>query len=319
MMTSASAPLRPNNITLPELLAGQPRNTNRRYEQTKPVLIQSFTHHNIVDLGKELHQRTLQRCADEQRSLVQATKEAIRAEAAKAKEEALMKAAKAAKLEQENVVTKLNRLHERDVKREILKVEADSKNLALKQLQKERDVWQSKLHDAVAAKEIELKKISEGKVEEARQEERQKAELAAREQVKIHQAEIIRLMEENRQEREKVKLTLEELKEKEKLAALADLKEKEQCIAQEKLNLQKHIFERQIAALTDMIKEVEGQVDSKIAIITQLHQAKRRVEKELLETRVEFEAFITSVQPYQGEPRAEYVMPPLRSMQVTEK
>jgi uncharacterized protein YbjQ (UPF0145 family) len=68
------------------------------------------------ELGKEIHQQTLQRYEEEQRNSMQATVQALRAEAEEERNNAVIRAEQAAKWEQEKAIKNISQKHEKALK-----------------------------------------------------------------------------------------------------------------------------------------------------------------------------------------------------------
>ncbi|XP_053406552.1 uncharacterized protein LOC128559291 [Mercenaria mercenaria] len=95
-------------VSLPALT---PRNVPRRYEETRPVLIQGCAHSRIIGLGNELHRKEQEKAENEKLHAIRLAEKAVWEEAEKLKAIALAKANEEAAIEQERVIRKLKKQH----------------------------------------------------------------------------------------------------------------------------------------------------------------------------------------------------------------
>lgn len=110
---------------------------------------------------------------------------------------------------------------------------------------------------------------------------------------------------------------MEQCKNKELVRAVDDIRQKERSICQEKINQQRQMYEQQILALNAYLRDIEEQMDEKLRFILSLEKHIKEVEDELVEVRNAFESFISNVKPFQPDPEVQYVLPPLRTIDMS--
>ena len=105
---------------------------------------------------------------------------------------------------------------------------------------------------------------------------------------------------------------LEGVLQREKREAVDAAHQQEQQIATEKLERQRDLYEQQIQVLKTHIIEHKGKIQGLKKEIVQMKESRNQVEAELLETRIEFSKFISSVKPF-NEGESDFLIPPIQS------
>ena len=105
---------------------------------------------------------------------------------------------------------------------------------------------------------------------------------------------------------------LEGVLQREKREAVDAAHQQEQQIATEKLERQRDLYEQQIQVLKTHIIEHKGKIHGLKKEIVEMKESRNQVEAELLETRIEFSKFISSVKPF-NEGESDFLIPPIQS------
>lgn len=294
-------------VSLPALT---PRNVPRRYEETRPVIIQGSAHSTIIGLGHELHKKEQEKAENEKLQAIRLAEQAVWEEAEKLKVIALEKAKEEAALEQERVIRKLKKQHGKALLEEALKVEMAMQKLAIEQVKQERLEGEQRLKKAVKETEIRCQKEKEAEVAKAREEEKQtakeQAELAAQQFIVKFDTAMI----EKKREKELALEKLRDEKDLEKANKVKDAEARERRIAQEKIDSLTRQFEAVIASLKQEIESKKEEIRILIIEKAEVERQKAQVENCLIDTRKDFQDFIDNLPPYH-KMQADFMLPRL--------
>ncbi|XP_053406555.1 caldesmon-like [Mercenaria mercenaria] len=293
-----------STVSLPMLT---PRNVPRRYEETRPVLIQGCAHSRIIGLGNELHRKEQEKAENEKLHAIRLAEQAVWEEAEKLKAIALAKANEEAAIEQERVIRKLKKQHGRALLEEALKVEMAMQKLAIEQVKQERLEGEQRLKKAVKETEERCQKQQEAAVAKARAEEKQiakeEAELAAHPLQVFYQRGLMNLL--------KTLMLFQKLRDEkdlEKANKVKDAEERQRRIAQEKIGSLTGQFEAVITSLKQEIESKKDDIFNLVAEKSDLQRQKTQVENCLVDTRKDFQDFIDNLPPYH-KMQADFLLP----------
>ncbi|KAL4231451.1 hypothetical protein ACF0H5_009028 [Mactra antiquata] len=292
-------------ISLPKLPT---KTVPRRYEETRPVLIQGCAHSKIIGLGQELHKKELEKAEQEKLDAIRVAEQAVWQEAERLKAIALDKAKEDAAIEQERVIKKLKKQHAKALLEEALKVEMAMQKLAIEQVKQERLEGEQRLKKAVEETQERLLKELEVAVAKARAEEKQIAKEAAEKAAQEFKATLNKAMLEKKKEKEQALEDLRDKKDLEKANKVKDAEDRERRIAQEKLDSLTGQFEAVIASLKREIEAKQEEIRTLINQRSETERQKSHVENCLLDTRKDFQDFIDNLPPYQRM-QADFMLP----------
>ncbi|KAI0229913.1 hypothetical protein LSAT2_019674 [Lamellibrachia satsuma] len=282
-----------------------------RYEETKPVVIQAGAHKKILHIGEELHDREVQQLTREQEKAVYTAQEAIWEQAQSMRVEAVEKALHVAQDEHETAMKRMARSHERTLREEVARVEADADLKFREQLAQEKAESASKM--AKALEEVTGKwqeRLSEA-LEATRLMEREKA--------------TARLAEATREEDVRIEEALAELADKHE-GAITDLNahcklsidqavDATKCEAAVKNEVRlantRDLYEQQLQVLRTHIGEKNDLIGKLQAALNGLILERARLKSDLELTRNEYRAFVNSVIPVQD--AAGFLLPSFHS------
>lgn len=301
-------------VTLPALGPRvQYKGVPRRYEETKPVLVRDLTHRKILDLGLNVHQRTLDQCAIEKASAVAAAEEAVWTQAEAIRQDAMEQVAMQATREQEKLVRKLTKAHEKAVRQEAMRVRCEMEKLMQEQIELERQAGQKRLEEAVADCTATCLQEMRAAVSGARQEEKDTASSTAT-QVAVEALDqmqsTIKKLEE---EKTSALADLTDSTDKERLAAVADMKASQQKIAASQLAQNQNNAEQKLYSLQHTITTLQETITSLQEALNSTKIHCREIVTELLETRQEYQLFINKTTPFE-KGKSDYMIPPLKSV-----
>lgn len=294
-----------STVTLPVLT---PKTVPKRYEETRPVLIQGCAHSKIIGLGHELHKKELEKAEAEKLHEIKLAEHAVWEEAEKVKNIELAKAKEEAAIEQERVIKKLKKQHSKALLEEALKVEMAMQKLAIEQVKQERLEGEQRLKKAVKETEERCHKQLLEAVAQARTEEKQTAkedaELAAQQfVVKFDTA-----MMEKKREKELALEKLRDEKDLEKANKVRDAEERQRRIAQEKIDSLTRQYEAVISSLKQDIEKKEEEIRFLVVEKAEVQRQKTQVELCLEDTRKDFQDFIDNLPPYH-KMQADFLLP----------
>lgn len=271
----------------------------RRYEETRPVVIQGSAHSKILGLGHELITRQIQKAEDEKQQAIRAAEEAVWEEAEKLKAIALEKAQEEAALEQEKVIKKMKKAHAKALLEEALKVEMAMQKLAIEQVKQERAEGEKRLADAVKETKAQCHKELLEAVAKARAEEKKIAADEAAKVAKASQEKFDTAMTQAANEKAKALKELRDTKDLEKACAVQDAEERERRISKEKCAAITRQFEAVIKDLKLEIENNKSEIRRLKDNIAELENSKGSVENCLVDTRKDFQDFIDYLPPFE--------------------
>ncbi|XP_052770516.1 uncharacterized protein LOC128210296 [Mya arenaria] len=280
----------------------------KRYEETKPVLIQGCAHNRIIGLGHELHKKELEKAEQEKLHAMRVAEQAVWEEAEKLKVIALEKAKEEAAIEQERVIKKLKKQQAKALLEEALKVEMAMQKLAIEQVKQERAEGEQRLKKAVKETEQRCKRELEAAVDKARQEEKKiaadKAEKVAQENQKKYDIAIKKAQN----EKDQALKELRDSKDLDRAKAVQEAESRERRIATEKILSLTRQYEAVIEELRTEITKREEEIKRIISEKAQTEKQKVHVENCLVDTRKDFQDFIDNLPAY-DKMQADFLLP----------
>jgi len=285
----------------------------RRYEETKPVLVRDLTHRKILDLGLNVHQKTLDQCAVDKATAVAAAEEAVWAQAETIRHDALEQAAMQSARDQEKLVRKLAKAQEKAVRQEAMRVTGEMEKLLQEQLEVEREAGQKRLQEAVIACKNQCLQEMRDAVAGARQEEQDKAEATATQVAVAALDKLESTIRRLEHEKEHAVQDVTYQKDKERISAVAQMKEMQEQIAAQQLAQCKNMAEKNISSLRQNIHGLQDIIVNLQAELAATKKHRREIVTELLETRAEYQKFINKTTPFE-KGKSDFMIPPLKSV-----
>ncbi|XP_064631013.1 uncharacterized protein C6orf163 homolog [Lineus longissimus] len=281
----------------------------RRYEETKPVMVQNFTHKKILDIGYSIHQRSQGQLEREKEQAVQEAEERLWEHAEKVKYETLDKLREKLSVEHEKAVKKLKKEHEKAIKEEALRVESIMQQLAIEQVKEERAAGEKRLTAAVKATEERCHQELLTAVAAARAEEKDMAAKEAARKAKEFKDKFDCAMANAAQEKERALVTLAEEKDWERQEAITRTRQFEQKQAAQRLAEVTASFEGRIKVIKHKLSRKQDEIYALQGELTRVTDLRMTAELELYETRAAFQKYINYVNSFiPGQ--ADYQMPP---------
>ncbi|KAJ8317236.1 hypothetical protein KUTeg_005140 [Tegillarca granosa] len=271
----------------------------RRYEETRPVMIQGYAHRKILGLGHELHKKTTEKAELEKLSAIRDAEQAVWAEAEQIKVAAVQKCRDECVAEQDRVVKKMTKAHDKALKEEALKVEMAMQKLAIEQVKQERLEADNRLKEAVKRVEETAQRDRIAAVEAARKEEISKATEEKEKMAKLNKEKYDLAMRTAAEDKQKALKALQEEKDRILVEKVRSVEERERKIMNEKLQKLTKMYEEQITQLKSQIHEKCAEIEELLAQISALEIAKKNVECALVETKESYQDFINRVAPFE--------------------
>ncbi|XP_076471094.1 uncharacterized protein C6orf163 homolog [Babylonia areolata] len=281
----------------------------RRYEETKPVVIQDFTHRKILGIGYDIQSRLLDRLEREKTEAIEATEVATWEKAEKKKHSAVKKVRDEAAKKIEKALEQQSKDHEQRIKEEVIRVEMAMQKLAIEQVQEERAKGEKQLAQAVQQVEERCATELEQAVAQARQEERD----VAAENIKVLNEKHEALIEDLRKAhvvdiaQELALLTVK--KDQERDEAVQKAREYEQKLTKDIVSKMTAKFEAEIKQESEKIYDKIIQIQDLKTQLDSAEKEKERLAEFLHTTRFWFQDFIDRVQQVQ-KGYADFILPP---------
>ncbi|XP_060071277.1 uncharacterized protein C6orf163 homolog [Ylistrum balloti] len=284
----------------------------KRYEETRPVLIQGHAHRRILNIGHELHRQTLDIAELEKLKSIRDAESALWAEAEQIKAAAVAKAREEAAIEQERVIEKFNKVHQKALKEEALRVEMAMQKLAIEQVKQARMEGEERLREAVHAAEEKGRAELKVAVEAARKEEKEAAAKEVARIIRIHEDKFKAAAVKAKEEKRIALLELEEAKDRERVKAVAEVEQRERNITVEKIKALTKEFQEKITLLGLEIQEKLAEIKKREQRILEVEEEKKNVEAVLAETQKDFQDFIDRIQHFEDKcGQADYMVRPV--------
>ncbi|XP_077992605.1 uncharacterized protein C6orf163-like [Glandiceps talaboti] len=278
-----------------------------RYEDSKPVMTQAYTHKTIVNIGDTIHQKVIDQLEDDRMKAIEAAKAAVWEEAERIKEEALEKSKQQANVEREKAIKSLKKIHEKEIKEEALRVEGEMQKLTIEQVKTERESGEKRLQAAVAKTKQEGELAKTKAVAETEKEERRVAKEAAEKlarQVAEKEKETARKAAEDKKQalaEQKMKL----LREKE--LAVSEAIRRERKVAADELARVNAAHAQQVDYLEYQIRTHYSNHQQAVQEIARLEDEKKEMEEKNAEIKKEFQNFINKCSGFQ-EGQADFLL-----------
>ncbi|KAK7110139.1 uncharacterized protein C6orf163 homolog [Littorina saxatilis] len=297
-----------SSIKFPQL-APRYQGMPRRYEETKPVVIQDFTHRKIVGIGHEIQSRLLDRLDVEKADAIEQAKLETWEEAEKKKQSAVRRVRDEAAVQIKKALEEQSVEHEQRIKEEVVHVEMAMQKQSIEQVQVERAKGEKA--QAAAIKEVEQRCAKE--LEKAVAEAHKKEQHIAAENIKnltqnhnslledMQKAHVVELAS------ELALLTAE--KDKQREDAVNAAHEFEQKVTQDITQKLRQKFEKQSAQESVKINAKNFEISRIGRRMEEIEKEKERLAEYLQTTRKSFQDFIDRVQKMKnGE--ADFMLPP---------
>ncbi|XP_076101308.1 uncharacterized protein C6orf163 homolog [Mytilus galloprovincialis] len=271
----------------------------KRYEETKPVVIQGHAHRMIIGIGHELQRRSMEMSEVERLRGIREAEQAVWAQAEQIKAEAVQRAKEESRLDQEKLLKKVSKAQEKALKEEALRVEMAMQKLAIEQVKQERLEAEQRLKDALTEKEKEFTKRLSEAVSGARKEEQNAAAKKASDIEKSHKDKLAVALKKAETEKTKAVTDLEASKNKEMTEKISKTEENERKKADNTLQATKQKYEAEITQLKGDIQKQKAEINKYLKNIQALELAKLNVETKLHEVYTGYQDFINRSQPFE--------------------
>lgn len=281
----------------------------RRYEETRPVVIQDFTHRKIVGIGHDIQRRLLDRLEREKTETVQAAEEAVRKEAEKHKKSAVRRVREEGIEQLQQRIEEERKVFEQKIKEECLKVEMVLQKQSIEQVQEERAKAEKTLKDTTKKMEVRCVQDLKEAVALARKEEKTIAAEQLEQLTQKHAAELEKSKKDAAEDKAWELASLTAYKDLQREKAVKETHEKEQKIAKEKLERLKHENDAALARDYNKVLEHVVEVEELKAEIANLKKEKERVGEYLMVTRKHFQDFINRMREFDAG-QSDYMLPP---------
>ncbi|XP_074642985.1 uncharacterized protein C6orf163 homolog [Tubulanus polymorphus] len=280
----------------------------KRYEDTKPVFIQNFTHRKIIDIGDDLHNRNCE-IKDKERVLaVSEAEQRVWAQAELIKEAAIKKNEEKLKIEHEKAIKRIQKENQKAIKEEALRVEGVMQQLALEQVKQEREEGEIRLKETVAQRERELRKEKQEALNKSIREERDVAAKEAAKMAKYHKEVLEKAIKKADEEKEKELEFLRNQKDLERHQAIIAVRTYEQQVAKDNLHQVRAVYEQQVEVLKDSIAELSRHLEVMSIQLNQADIERAKAQKEYHIIRDAFMDYINKSNNFVP-PEADYLLP----------
>lgn len=280
----------------------------RRYEETRPVIIQGSAHSKILGLGHMLISREFEKAEQEKQKAIRVAEEAVWQQAEHIKAEAVQKCREEAALDQERAIKKLKKAHAKALKEEALKVEMAMQKLAIEQVKQERAEGEVRLKNTVLATEARCHNELVAAVAKAREEEKQAAAAETAKVAKANKEKYDAALKKAAEELAKALKELRDAKDLEKATAVQNAEARERNIAKEKCQSITGQYEAVVKKLRDEIETSNAEICKLEKQIAEMTKCKDNVENCLLDTRNDFQDFIDKLPPF-DKFQADFLLP----------
>ncbi|XP_067656313.1 uncharacterized protein C6orf163 homolog [Haliotis asinina] len=297
-------------LALPSLSTPRYPVVPRRYEETRPVVVQDFTHKRILGFGHEIHRRQVERIEQEKLLAIRHAEEAVWRQAQGGQEAAVQQANKQAKLDQEKIIRKMLKEMDKKLKEECLKVEMAMQKLALEQVKEERTKGELALKEALSLAEKKGETDCLAAVARVRTEERKIAEATVAKLKRKQEVEIARelAVADNKHQHETAALVTQKNREKE--AAVRQAHKHEQQAAADRLQRVKEEYDLKIKLLESNLENRECEIANLKQQIQDTEKMKQQMEDCLIETRKELQSVVQHIGGFTDD-QASFLMPSL--------
>ncbi|KAL8579982.1 hypothetical protein ACOMHN_054104 [Nucella lapillus] len=297
-----------NTVKFPQLTPryqGMPR----RYEETKPVVIQDFTHRKIVGIGHEIQSRLLDRLEREKTEAMEATEKATWEKAEKKKNNALKKVCEEAAKKTDQALEQQSKEYEQKMKEEMIRVEIAMQKTAIEQVQEERANGEILVAQTVRQVEDRCAQDLEQAVSEARAEEQKATAENTKALTQKHEAVVEHLRKIHVVEKAQSLAQLSLKKDQEREEAVKEAHDYEQKLTKEIVTRVKAKLKAQLHQESDKIHDKLIQIENLTKQVEEVEREKERLAEFLKTTRFWFQDFIDRVQSVQ-KGMADYMLPP---------
>ncbi|XP_033098383.1 uncharacterized protein C6orf163 homolog [Anneissia japonica] len=226
-----------------------------RYEDSKPMMTQSFTHNDILGIGQSIHTKWEQDALSEREAAIRAAEDSVWAEGERLKDSEIQKVKLKCLQEKEKALKDLQTQHERNLKEEALRIEGEMQKMAIEQVRAERESGESILRETVqkAIAKCEEERIKA--IEDTRDEEKT---LASKEAARVAK-EVAKQREAaaklSREDRANALMTIEKRLTDDKNKAVCDAQKTERQKAATEIQRLKQLHAKEISKLETRIKE----------------------------------------------------------------
>ncbi|KAL5015836.1 hypothetical protein ScPMuIL_005425 [Solemya velum] len=282
----------------------------RRYEETRPVVIQEYAHRKILGIGHNLHCHSVSKSEQERLNAVHSAERQIWQQADQLKAVAVQKAREEAAIEQDLAIRKLSKQHEKKLKEEALRVEMAMQKLTMEQIKQEREEAAKQLKETIKQVEEQGHAKLQKAVEQVRQEERRNATAAAEKISKSHAQAIEQLNKKATDEKHQALQSLHEAKDNERIVAVKKTEEEHRRIILETINKLTQKYENEINNLKNIIALKNAETKKLLATIDTIKVTKEELRQKVISLRDEFQIFINKCGQF-NPGQSDYMIPPL--------
>jgi len=270
------------DLTLPALKVNY-NGLPRRYEETKPVFVQNFTHQRIVGIGKDIQRRILDSIEAEKLEDLRKAEEAVWVQAKKEKLDAVKKAREEEKATAEKILQRKIKEYEQKIREECLKIEMAMQKLAMEQLKEERARGERAKEEAIKKTEERCHQELLAAVDSARKEEKQIASDAQARLMKKHETEFNEYKKFAADDKKQALETLKNTKDTERIRAVKEAQDFTQKVADKRLREVREEHKTEICKYNDVVSSWQDEVRAREVIIGQLEKSKAKVGDKLLD------------------------------------
>ncbi|XP_071090958.1 uncharacterized protein C6orf163 homolog [Haliotis cracherodii] len=297
-------------MALPSLSTPKYPVVPRRYEETRPVVVQDFTHRRILGFGHEIHRRQVERIEQEKLQAIRQAEEMVWRQAQGGQDTAIQQANKQAKLDQEKIIRKMHKEMDKKLKEEGLKVEMAMQKLALEQVKEERTKGELALKEALS--QVEKKNDADllAAVARVRTEERKIAEVTVAKLKRKQEEEVALVLAMAENKHQHATEALVKQKNSEKDAAVRQAHKQEQQIAADQLQRIREDKDSKIKLLESRMENKESEIADLKQQIQDIEKMKQKTEDSLIETWQELQRLVQHVGGFSDD-QASFLMPSL--------
>ncbi|XP_033633575.1 uncharacterized protein C6orf163 homolog [Asterias rubens] len=269
-----------------------------RYEDSKPVQVQMYTHQNILDIGQNIHNHWESQAENDKDTAISAAEHKVWLEAEHMKSVALEKCRELAKIELEKAVSNLKISNEKSLKEEALRVEGIMTKQANEQVRHEKETGEKILRDTVEKVRVQGVKEKEEAVAVARKEE---VEIARKETERVARVTADRESQTAKttaQDKSQALQALEERMKQERIEAVLSAQREERRIAAIELGRVKTLHQSEIQKLRETIQKLELRNQETLKEVDRECEVKKQWEEKYNEMKNSYQLFINKTKGF---------------------
>ncbi|XP_067936637.1 uncharacterized protein C6orf163-like [Watersipora subatra] len=268
------------------------RTVPKRYEETKPVKVQNFTHQRIMDLGELINRQTREESVKLQQVAVEKAVAETWEAAKELKIQAVREALDEAKVQHEKQLQQLRQQHERSITEKTLAVQTKMQNKMREMIEAEKIQAAAELKATVEQVKEKCSLELQEAVESARIQELKVAEQERKQLLQEAAEKLAKTREALATEQDLALAAFDKKKENEKAAAVlkAQTAEKEVGAAAVAAVQRQHVVE--IEKLEKAIISVHKKVEKKEKEVARVQTKREQLYDELIKVQANYQEFI---------------------------